>query len=237
MISAAQATSQNEPTIDLVIFDFDGVLVDSEEIIRNALRETMRAHNLPTPDEVEILQFRGRSAGSVVRMIEQEHGVVLLGFIGEWKQGILNGIGSSVRAIPSVNDALRQINVPKCVASSGEPEKIRLSLDTAGLSRYFDDAHLYSATHVSRGKPAPDLFLYAARQQGVPPERCVVVEDSVPGIEAAIAAGMQAFGFAFEMPICELISAGATVVFRDMRSLVGLLHEHGMPHQRDLGPM
>jgi HAD superfamily hydrolase (TIGR01509 family) len=207
--------------IDLVIFDCDGVLVDSEPLIRTALRKTMSDADLPVPDDAKILHYRGLSSATVVRMIEGEFHVALPDFGDAWRAQILQQITSSARPIPGVIKALAQIDHAICVASSGEPEKIATSLRVAGMSNFFGN-NLFSATQVPNGKPAPDLFLFAAKTMGVPPERCIVVEDAVPGVQGAVAAGMQVLGFAHESDANELAGAGA-VTFDSMRELPSLL--------------
>ncbi len=134
-------------------------------------------------------------------------------------------------AIAHVADAIAAINLPKCVASSGTPEKIRHGLECAGL---YDQLapHIFSATQVKRGKPAPDLFLFAAEQMRAAPERCVVIEDSVPGVTGAVAAGMIVLGFhggSHCLPghAEKLEAAGAAVLFDDMRQLPELVRKVG----------
>ena len=130
-------------------------------------------------------------------------------------------------AIPHIGEAIAAIDLPKCVASSGTPEKIHHGLTCAGL---YDQLapHIFSATQVKRGKPAPDLFLFAAERMQTPPERCVVIEDSIPGITGALAAGMTVLGF-HGGSHCRpgygdtLRAAGATATFDDMRQLPDLI--------------
>ncbi len=126
-----------------------------------------------------------------------------------------------LRAVPGVHAALDSIRTPVCVASSGEPEKIRLTLGLTGLLERFE-GRLFSAAEVSRGKPHPDLFLHVAQSLGVSAERCVVVEDSRPGVRAALAAGMLALGYAGRGNGQELAAVGATV-FDDMSELPRVL--------------
>ena len=121
-------------------------------------------------------------------------------------------------------EALDAIAVPTCVASSGTHERIRFSLGLTGLLERFED-RIFSATDVERGKPAPDLFLHAARSLGVDPSRCAVVEDSPFGVAAARSAGMRAFGYAGGLTAAERLEGPGTIVFEDMRELPGLLGE------------
>jgi HAD superfamily hydrolase (TIGR01509 family) len=127
-----------------------------------------------------------------------------------------------VEGVVAALDALARTDLRLCVASSGAHSKIRHSLDHTGLRHYFGD-WLFSAADVARGKPAPDLFLHAARTLGVPPAACVVVEDSRPGVQAARAAGMRSFGYSGGVTPSERLSGGGTVVFDDMRRLPDLI--------------
>ena len=120
-----------------------------------------------------------------------------------------------------VLEKLAADGVPYCVASSGSHERIRVGHRTTGLDRWFDDERIFSSQDVGRGKPAPDLFLYAAERMGVAPERCVVVEDSPLGVRAAVAAGMDVYGFTAMTPAGKL--SGATGLFEDMGELLSLL--------------
>ena len=120
-----------------------------------------------------------------------------------------------------VLEKLAADGVPYCVASSGSHERIRVGHRTTGLDRWFEDERIFSSQDVGRGKPAPDLFLYAAERMGVAPERCVVVEDSPLGVQAAVAAGMDVYGFTAMTPAERLV--GATQLFSDMGELADLL--------------
>jgi HAD superfamily hydrolase (TIGR01509 family) len=132
---------------------------------------------------------------AVVALAEDELGRPLPdGFLKRAQALTFAAFRRELRPIPGVAEALAALSVPICVASSGAPEKIALSLSLTGLARFFH-GNAFSASEVARGKPHPDLFLYAARRMAVRPEACVVIEDSLPGIEAAKAAGMRVFGF------------------------------------------
>ena len=177
-------------SFDLVIFDCDGVLVDSEVISCRAHADTLTRHGFPiTPDGV-LKRFLGVSDREARRIVESEIGRALPDtFEAEVKHATLSLYADDLNAIANVGDAITALGLPKCVASSGTPEKIHHGLTCAGL---YDQLapHIFSATQVTRGKPAPDLFLFAAEQMGARPERCVVIEDSVAGVTGACAAGM-----------------------------------------------
>ena len=217
---------------DLVIFDCDGVLVDSEVISCRAHAATLTRHGYPITPSGVLKRFLGVSDREAREIVEREIGRKLPDtFEAEVKQATLSFYADDLSAIAHVGDAIAALSLPKCVASSGTPEKIRHGLDCAGL---YDQLapHIFSAVQVKRGKPAPDLFLFAAEQMGANPVRCVVIEDSVPGVTGARAAGMTVLGF-YGGSHCTaehedmLRRAGAAVTFADMRELPGLIAEIG----------
>ena len=212
----------------LIIFDCDGVLVDSEVISSRAHAATLTRHGYPITAGQVLDRFLGVSDREARMMVEAELGRSLPGdFETQMKQAALRGYADDLRAIPHVGEAIAAIGLKKCVASSGTPEKIRYGLECAGLYDLLAP-HIFSASQVRRGKPAPDLFLFAAGQMAVESHRCLVVEDSVPGITGALAAGMAVLGF-HGGGHCRpghadtLRAAGARVTFDDMRQLPGLI--------------
>ena len=215
---------------DLIIFDCDGVLVDSEVISCRVHAEVLTRHGYPiTADEV-FARFLGRSALAASREVETELGRALPeDFDAQLKAALFDEFAVSLQAVPHVAEALAAIATPVCVASSGTPDKIRTSLTHTGLLPHVAP-HIFSATQVAHGKPAPDLFLFAASQMSAAPNRCLVIEDSVPGITAARAAGMTAFGFSGGSH-CRaghaetLIAAGARADFDDMRQLPEMIRK------------
>jgi HAD superfamily hydrolase (TIGR01509 family) len=218
--------------IDLVIFDCDGVLVDSEVISCRAHAETLTRHGYPiTPDQV-LARFLGVSDREARLIIEAELGRNLPDdFDAQVKQATLRFYDGDLQAISYVAEAIAGIALSKCVASSGTPEKIHHGLVCTGLYNLLAP-NIFSASQVKRGKPAPDLFLFAAEQMQVPPERCLVIEDSLPGVTAARAAGMTVLGF-HGGSHCRpgygdiLRAAGAAMTFDDMRQLAGLIGRVG----------
>lgn len=182
-------------TIELVIFDCDGVLVDSEPLSMRVLLETIAETGLRfTPDEA-YRRFLGRSLASTTKQLSSEFGVDLThSALERMRHRLYELFRQELKPVVGIEKALDAIPVPFCVASSSQPERIRLSLEVTGLlSRFEPD--IFSATMVSDGKPAPDLFLYAASTMGADPSRCLVIEDSPAGIMAARAAGMHVFAF------------------------------------------
>jgi len=217
---------------DLIIFDCDGVLVDSEVISCRAHAETLTRHGYPiTPDQV-LKRFLGVSDREARLTIETEIGGKLPDdFEAQVKAETLKFYEGDLRAIPHVGAAIAAIPLSRCVASSGTPEKIRHGLTCAGLYDVLAP-NIFSSTQVERGKPAPDLFLFAAEQMGMPPAQCLVIEDSVPGVTGGRAAGMTVLGFHGGSHCgtghAELLrAAGAAVIFDDMRQLPDLIGRIG----------
>jgi HAD superfamily hydrolase (TIGR01509 family) len=225
-------TRQNNERVDLVIFDCDGVLVDSEVISCRAHAETLTRHGYPITSEQVLTRFLGVSDREARQTIETELGRKLPdNFETQMKQAALRRYADDLQSIPYVGEAIATIALPKCVASSGTPEKIRHGLTCAGIYDLLAP-HIFSAAQVKRGKPAPDLFLFAAEQMRASPERCIVIEDSIPGITGALAAGMTVLGFNGGSH-CRpgyaetLRAAGAALTFDDMRQLPGLIGQIG----------
>lgn len=207
----------------LVIFDCDGVIVDSEPLANRVLHEGLVALGLTLSLDESAARFTGRSMRSCVELIED-----LLGrsvpetFVGDVRRATRAAFDAGLRPVPGIVEQLAVLEFPYCLASSGSHGKIRHSLRLTGLDALFEDARIFSADDVARSKPEPDLFLLAAARCGVAPSECIVVEDSTPGVAAAIAAGMRVLGFAARTPSRQLAVAGATV-FSRMDQLPDLL--------------
>lgn len=212
----------------LIIFDCDGVLVDSEVISCHAHATTLTQHGYPITADQVLERFLGVSDREARLTVEAELGRSLPDdFEAQMKQAALRRYNSDLKPIPHLSAIISNITLAKCVASSGTPEKIRHGLTCAGLYDLLAP-NIFSATQVKRGKPAPDLFLLAAGQMKAPPARCIVIEDSIPGILGARAAGMTVLGFhggSHCRPgyAATLRAAGAATTFNDMRQLPGLI--------------
>jgi len=205
-----------------VIFDCDGVLVDTELISNTVLAGLLTQAGLPTTLEYCLREYRGRSMQSVMTLATQRHGAPLPDDLDErYYADLKEAFARDGAAIPGVIDALDRIALPSCVASSGPHHKMEVTLRRAGLWERFA-GRIFSATEVGHGKPAPDLFLHAAREMGFDPATTAVVEDSVPGVQAARAAGMRALAFAHDTDAGSLAAAGGEV-FHEMAELPELL--------------
>ncbi len=181
-----------------MIFDCDGVLVDSEPVSARVLAEALGAVGWhPLPEETDRL-FRGRSIADIVTLVEKRLGRSLPpNFVSELSEATRTAFDTSLEPVPGVADALDAIahaGLDICVASSGSPEKIRHSLSLTGLTEFFED-RIFSAVQVERGKPAPDLFRFAASRMGHSIRESIVIEDSLPGVTGAVAAGAEVLGF------------------------------------------
>jgi HAD superfamily hydrolase (TIGR01509 family) len=210
-----------KPPWDLVIFDNDGVLVDSEIIANGVLSALLTELGYPTTPSEAVDRYLGGSIGRVRLAIESTSTERLpVDFERRYEHEVLARFERDLHAVSGVKEALDAITVPVCVASSGSHERIRLSLTRTGLIDRFG-GHLFSSSDVAHGKPAPDLFLHAAAAMGASPARVAVIEDSPLGVEAAQAAAMTVLGYCAFTPAARL--AGATARFDDMASLPGLL--------------
>ena len=180
---------------ELVIFDCDGVLVDSEMLGNQVLVQFVAKLGLDLKLEEAIALFRGCKMADCVAIVEQRLGQPTPpDFVNDLRTRTAEAFKHELRAINGIEQALAEIHVPVCVASSGPPEKIRLALQVTGLLARFEP-HIFSSYQVGSWKPEPDLFLYASTKMDVRPAACVVIEDSILGVRAGIKAGMKVFGY------------------------------------------
>ncbi|HYU11360.1 MAG TPA: HAD family hydrolase [Stellaceae bacterium] len=212
---------------DLVIFDCDGVLIDSELLSIHADQQCLAECGIELSSE-EILEcYTGISFAAMVADLEARHGPLPADFADRHRLRLWPLFESELRAIPGVTAVLDALTCPTCVASSGRPDRLRHVLSLVGLFERFYP-NIFSAVEVTHGKPAPDLFLHAAQRMGVSPARCVVIEDSLPGVTAAVAAGMTVIGFIGAShcrpgDAARLAAQGAVAVIDDMAQLLPLL--------------
>jgi HAD superfamily hydrolase (TIGR01509 family) len=215
-----------ERPFGLVIFDCDGVLVDSERLSIRVDKVFLDRLGWPM-DEAEIVErFVGRSDADMRAEIEAHLGAPIPPDVdAEFDRVYRETFEAELQPVDGIVEALDAVvsaGTPICVASSGGHAKIRRSLELTGLMQYFGD-RIFSAADVEHGKPAPDLFLHAAATMGVAPDRSAVVEDSAFGVDAALAAGMHAFGYAGGVTPAERLARPGVVTFDDMRRLPALL--------------
>ncbi|MEU9469641.1 HAD family hydrolase [Streptomyces avermitilis] len=210
---------------DLVIFDNDGVLVDSEPLSNTLLAAYLTELGHPTSYEDSLRDYMGAAMHRVHDLVQERTGQRLPDDFDEVFHGrVFAAFERELEPVAGAVDILEKLTadgVPYCVASSGSHERIRVGHRKTGLDRWFEDGRIFSSQDVGQGKPAPDLFLYAAERMGVPPKRCVVVEDSPLGVQAAHAAGMDVFGYTAMTPAAKL--ADATQLLSDLGELADLL--------------
>ncbi|MGH9887607.1 MAG: HAD family hydrolase [bacterium] len=219
---------QHGAPIELVIFDCDGVLVDSEPIANRVLAAALSEIGLVTTIESSMRDYMGRSWNACLEIFAQRLGRALpAAFEPDFWELLDQALRAELQAVPGIHDALARIATPTCVASSGRLDKMRVTLGQTGLWDRFE-GRIFTAADVARAKPFPDLFLHAAARMGAAPARCAVVEDSPRGVEAGVAAGMRVLGYAARNDADTLAAAGAEV-FDDMRELPERLY-------RDLRP-
>lgn len=211
-----------------VVFDCDGVLVDSERLSNQVFAEVVTAEGLPTSFDDAVRRYLGRSTAECAAEIAEELGRPLrTDLIGEYERRCALAFGAELVAVPGVVELLETLvaaGLPRCVASSGTPAEIALRLELTKLAHYFDH-HVYSASMVPRGKPEPDLFRHAAAALGVDPHGCVLLEDSPAGVRGGMAAGMTVVGYASLIGPEALAEAGADHVITDIadaRALIGV---------------
>lgn len=212
---------------DAVLFDCDGVLVDSERVYVGVDVEVLTELGCSFSREEVVELFVGSSAEVCTAIVEEHLGRRLEAdwqrrYAHRYEEALL-AEAAAVDGIAEALDRLTALAVPFCVASNSGHETIRRGLKLTGLLERFADGRVFSATDVARGKPEPDLFLHAARTLGVDPARCAVVEDSPYGVRAARAAGMRAFGYCGGLTRAVRLAGPGTVVFDDMRALPALL--------------
>lgn len=181
--------------IEAILFDCDGVLIDSETISATVLMAALAEHGVYVDLEHCFTHFTGRSFPTVAKGIRQHFSVALPDtFELAYRSRLLEAFGHDLKPTEGVVDLIASLRLPICVATSSSPKRAARSLALAGLDHFFG-ASLFTASQVERGKPAPDLFLFAAQQLGVTPAHCLVIEDSLPGVHAGLSAGMHVLRF------------------------------------------
>lgn len=210
-----------------IIFDCDGVLVDSEVLANKAEVEVKNALGFPITLEEQIAKFVG--CGLSHPTVQAELKRLPSNYLELTDARCLELYKSELQAIDGVTQTLEQLKLPSCVASSSQPSWLNLKLEITKLNSFFPPSKVFHGNHVNRSKPAPDLFLYAVKQLGWRAEDCLVIEDSVHGVAAGRAAGMTVCGFLggghiYPGHADRLMQAGAHYLISDMRNLLNLAH-------------
>ena len=228
-MTAVTSSVSNHPRFDAILFDCDGVLVDSEPIVNRLIWEMLIELGIDISLEDSIQRFLGKAIREELDAIAEMRGAPLP---PNWlstfqaRRNVL--LEAEVEAAPHIGhaiDVLSRLGLPMAVASGADRMKVELQLNRTGLIEHFQptDVRIFSATEVARSKPAPDVYLLAASSLGVSPSRCLVIEDSPTGVTAGHAAGMTVLAYAGRNAPGPLIAAGATRTFTDMRELPELL--------------
>ena len=177
--------------IALVIFDCDGVLIDSEVLSMKVWAGLLQEHGVHIDQQYFFEHFLGRSFEHVQSVILKDFNLAVdTAMANRFADELKTTFEQQLSPTDGINEVLSSLKVPYCLATSSSRERTRIALNATGLNRYFSEAQIFTAADVTHGKPAPDLFLYAAKQQGISPSHCLVIEDSAPGLQAAKAAEM-----------------------------------------------
>ena len=211
--------------LKLVIFDCDGVLVDSEPITNQIFLDILQSYGLSIPHEEFVAKYVGSGMSVVKALLHQHHHFTLPDdFFSTFNVLSIEALEKKLKAILNVERAIDGLRVPYCLASNSSPEKVRLMLKKTQLFDRFD-GKIFTSSLVAAPKPAPDIYLHAAKANGVSPDNVLVIEDTHIGVTAAVAAGMKVFGYTGTFPAEKLINAGATNTFSDMKDLKALIEK------------
>jgi HAD superfamily hydrolase (TIGR01509 family) len=211
------------PDLSLIIFDCDGVLVDSERISHIVLQQMLAELGVHIGFDEAVSRFMGTSMPHTLGVVQEMTGVSPADFLPLFRGRTFDAFSTQLEPVAGVVRVLDGLSTPYCVASNGPREKMELTLGRTGLLGRFLPGRLFSADDVANPKPAPDLFLHAAARLAVRPEACVVIEDTPTGVHAARAAGMRALGYCAMTPSERLRDAGAHATFDSMTLLPALL--------------
>lgn len=216
--------------IDLIIFDFDGVLVDSETMGCQIWSDVFARHGMNVPAKDVMEKYTGKTGTLICSLVEQEYGYhIPEGFLDEVNETTEEIMSRELKTVDGVLETMPRLPIPVCIASGSRPKRLNMCLDVTGLRRWFPAETVFSSHFVKNGKPAPDLFFFAAEKMKVSPEKCLVIEDSTSGIIGAKAAGMRSFGFVGASHCTpergrSLLESGAALLFDDFTKLPELLN-------------
>lgn len=217
--------------IDLIIFDFDGVLVDSETMGCQIWSDVFARHGMNVPAKDVMEKYTGKTGTLICSLVEQDYGYrIPEGFLDEVNETTESVMVKELKTIPGVLETLPLLSVPVCIASGSRPKRLNMCLDVTGLRAFFPEDTVFSSHFVKNGKPAPDLFFYAAEKMRAAPDKCLVIEDSSSGVIGAKVAGMKVFGFLGGSHCTpergvQLTENGADLLFDDFTKLPELLEK------------
>ncbi|MCB5187423.1 HAD family hydrolase [Methylobacillus caricis] len=203
-------------TYKLVIFDCDGVLVDSERITNRVFVDMLNDAGIPASLQDMQAYFVGNSLQQCKQIVLDVYGKALApDFIEQYKPRRDQALKLGLQAVAGVKELLENLVLPACVASNSEGQKVNEMLGLCDLLQYFD-GRIFSAADLGRPKPAPDVYLSAAKAMQVLPQDCIVIEDTHIGVSAAVAAGMTVIGYDGTMDATRLVDAGASYIISHM---------------------
>lgn len=210
--------------LELIIFDCDGILVDSEPLSNQVIAEEISALGIPTNTGEAINLFAGGSLQNVEDYIVEKIGKPIpYDFEKKYRKRTAELFKKELKQVEGIEDVLKKISLPMCVASNGPKEKIVLNLNITQLSGYFN-GNLFSAYDINAWKPDPALYLHAGNEMNVEPASCLVIEDSLHGVQAAVSAGMKVLGYTAHIEESKMLNAGA-IPFDAMSNLIPLLNK------------
>jgi len=212
----------NTTPFDLVIFDCDGVMVNTEPLANQVFVHMLGEHGYQVNSEEYLREFSGAAVTKRLEVTSQKFNwTPPSNFIPTFHERLSTLTQRELQLVPGIHALIESLSVPICVASNGTRKEILLRLKLAKLTEYFDD-NIFSGMEMAHPKPAPDVYLAAAKAFNIPPSKCVVIEDSVPGVTAAVRAGMKVYGHAAITPTESLRAAGA-IPFANMMELKSIL--------------
>lgn len=181
---------------ELLIFDFDGVLIDSEQMGCQVWADMFGKLGIDVSVETMLTHYTGKSGPNICSQVENDYGCSLpVDFLDQVNTAVEGLFETELDVVNGVHETMEKLRLPMCVASGSRPERLFQCLRVTGLDKYFNKENVFSSHEVKNGKPAPDIFLYAAKKMNVAPEKCIVIEDSIAGVQAGKAAGMYVLGF------------------------------------------
>lgn len=205
-----------------IIFDCDGVLIDSESIAIGVLVDMANHLGANMDFKASLISLKGKSLNSCMDLISKRINKPLpLNFESDYRINTFEAFRKNIQPIEGIKEVIEQLEIPFCVASSGPENKIRLNLEVTGLLSFFE-GNIFSCYAIQKWKPEPDIFLWAAKTMGFKPEECLVIEDSVSGVKAALAGGFDVFGYT-EHDYRDELTKLATKTLKSMSQLKSMI--------------